>query len=156
MINIQFKKLHEDAELPVQGSVDAACFDLVITDIDHMEMNPNFVTLRYGFATAIPKGYKAVIIPRSSFTHRGWVMANSPGQIDSDYRGEWISKLEAIPEHWSDYQHQLQYPDFPYAIGDRAAQFYVEKIVKIEFSEVKKLYTTKRGAGGFGSTDKKK
>lgn len=163
MVNIQIKKLNDKAVIPSKGSKDAACYDLVITEI--IEETPNKVTVKYGIATAIPKGYKCVITPRSSFTHKGWLMANSCGIIDADYRGEWMSKFEAIPTKYVESFEQtspsgalyynagyLDNKEFPYQVGDRVTQFSIEKVIPSEISVVDELSDTERGEGGFGST----
>lgn len=153
-MKIKLKKLNKIAEIPRQGSKYAACFDLVASSIEH---NDNIVKVGYGIALEIPEGYKAVIVPRSSFTGAGWVLANSPGQIDSDYRGELMSKFEAIPlgvEKRTRGVYYLEYPIFPYTTGDRVAQLFIEKVIEIEFEETEKLTSTERADGGFGSSGK--
>jgi dUTP pyrophosphatase len=147
-IPIKFKKLHKDAVIPEYKTEGAACVDLVITEIKHEATN--LVTVKFGFATNIPVGYRIDLQPRSSFSHKGWIMANSPGKIDSDYTGEWQVKFEAIP-YWID-DDSVICPSFPYQIGERAVQASIHKIDKMEFEVVEKLEVTKRGSGGFGST----
>lgn len=158
-MKVKFKKLKPNAEIPKKQSKEAACVDLVICSVDHLNSNKAVVYL--GFSTEIPPGYKAVIVPRSSFTTKGWVMQNSPAQIDSDYRGEWMLKFQAIPKDVHMHTNiretvevELSYPRFPYEKGERVAQMYLEKIVDYEIEEVEELATTERGEGGFGSTGK--
>lgn len=157
MIKIKIKKLYLNTVLPKKSSEHAACYDVVAREI--IKKNDNLVTVKLGFATDIPNGYKGVIVPRSSFTHKGWVMQNSPGQVDSDYRGEWMIKYEAIP-HTILYKMdmhgkgQLRYPDFPYKVGDRCAQIFFEKVENIYWEETETLNNTVRNNGGFGSTGK--
>jgi len=155
-MTIKFKRLHDDAVLPTKGSMEAACHDLVITQIDHPDGQGTMI-VKYGFSTEIEKGYKAVIVPRSSFTLKGWVMQNSPGQIDSDYRGEWMTKFEAIPQSigvtYAVKDPFHKYSLFPYKIGDRVTQCYIEKVIDVKWEETKELEITERGAGGFGSTN---
>ena len=149
-VPIKFKKLHDDAVIPKHATPGSACVDLVATDIEYVEENK--VVVKYGFATEIPEGYKVFVMPRSSFTHKGWVMQNSPGVIDSDYRGEWMSKFEAIPVGVKD--GILLYEDFPYKKGDRIVQASVEVNIHMAFREVQDLSQTIRGTGGYGSTGK--
>lgn len=155
---LAFKRLHDKAMLPEYKTLEAACFDLVITEIEYVEENR--VIVKYGLASAIPEGFKVVIVPRSSFSHKGWIMANSPAQIDSDYRGEWMSKFEAIPIGVTVYSLDptpmisMVYEDFPYKVGDRATQAYVEVAHKLEIIERDELPASERGEGGFGSTGK--
>lgn len=159
-IDIKFKRIHKNAVIPKQESKGAACMDLVITEIEQLDEEK--VIVKFGFATAIPEGFKVVMAPRSSFTHKGWILANSPCQIDSDYRGEWIAKFDAIPINYNSYiryrdgtenNYGMQYPEFPYKVGDRILQCWVEEVVDCEFTEVDSLDETERGEGGFGSTD---
>lgn len=157
MKKIKIKKLNPSAEVPFKGSKDAACYDLVATEVIQTEVNK--VTVKLGFATEIPVGFKAVIVPRSSFTQKGWVMQNSPGQIDSDYRGEWMIKFEAIPTNLiykmdNHNRPSLNYADFPYEKEDRVAQTFIEKVEPIYWEEVEELKSSERDRGGFGSTGK--
>lgn len=171
-IGIEFLKLRDNAQLPTKGSANAGAYDLFISEIEHTHHSQ--VTVKLGFATDIPEGWMARIQPRSSFSHRGWVMANSPAIIDSDYRGEWMLKFQAIPaeviptsngefyaENTSDegviLRHRnpasiLSYPIFPYVPGERIAQVIFEPVHHAVFIIVDKLTETTRGEGGFGST----
>jgi len=150
-MNIKIKRLHEDVKLPTRGSTEAACFDLYAYDINSLK--DNVMEVSYGISLEIPKGYKAVIVPRSSFTGLGWIMANSPAQIDSDYRGELKSRFQGFMYPKSAYEHAMSRP-FPYYIGDRCAQLYIEKVIDIDFIETEELSETERGELGFGSTGK--
>ena len=152
-MKIKIKKLHPQVKIPLKATKDAAGADLYAFDIG-LNGNQKHATVYLGFSTEIPKGYKAVIVPRSSFTQKGWVMQNSPAQIDCDYRGAWMLKFEAIPEKWNDFHFDMHYPSFPYKVGDRVAQVFFEKVVPYEFEEVTDLVETERGEGGFGSTGK--
>jgi dUTP pyrophosphatase len=95
-----------------------------------------------GFRVAIPEGYEIQVRPRSglAFKH-GITVPNTPGTIDSDYRGE--LKVLLI-NHGSE----------PFAIrrGDRIAQIVPAAVTSAQFEEVDDLCETERGAGGFGST----
>ena len=141
MPQVKFKKLHADAKLPVKGSLDAACFDLYAHSAE--QTYEGVVTYKLGFATEIPKGFKAVITPRSNLTKHKWAMLNSPGIIDSDYRGEWMVKMTSLE---GAFQHA------PYQVGDRIAQVYLDEVYETEFIEVESLDSSERGEGGFGST----
>lgn len=156
-MQVKIQKLHPDAKLPEIGSAGAACVDLIATNIIISDDNTEAI-VHLGFATEIPVGYKAVIVPRSSFTLKGWVMQNSPAQIDADYRGEWILKFEAIPQrvHPTTFTAilKMDYYDFPYVKDQRVAQVYFEKVIDFTWEPVLELETTERGKGGFGSTGK--
>jgi dUTP pyrophosphatase len=141
MLVVNFKKLHADAKLPVMGSSSAACHDVYATSV---ELDENRVaTYGLGFATEIPEGWRGVVVPRSNISKHPWVLANSVGIIDSDYRGEWMVKFKCV----SNYIEAV-----PYSLGDRVAQIYFEKNVEVAFAEVEELDETARGEGGFGST----
>jgi deoxyuridine 5'-triphosphate nucleotidohydrolase len=133
--------------IPQKATEGAVCYDVVASSI--VEGNGKAIVM-LGFSTEIPKGFKGCIVPRSSLTHKGWVMANSPGQVDSDYRGEWMVKFEAIPSAYA-----AMYPNFPYKVGDRIAQIYFEEVQPVEFIiALEGLEETERDSGGFGSTGK--
>lgn len=152
-VPIKFKKLCDKAVIPKYQTTGAACVDLVATEIQHLDENK--VIVKFGFSAEIPEAYKVLIQPRSSFTHKSWIMANAPGVVDSDYRGEWMSKFEAIPVgiYTDDYGNdKLIYDDFPYKVGDRVLQASVEVNIHMKFKEVAELSETIRGEGGFGHT----
>ena len=95
-----------------------------------------------GFALAIPPGYEVQIRPRSGLALRsGVTMINSPGTIDSDYRGP----IGVIMVNHGTEPHTISH-------GDRIAQMIVKAVERGVFTEVTELDTTARGDGGFGST----
>jgi len=95
-----------------------------------------------GFAMALPPGFEAQIRPRSGLAVRhGIGMINSPGTIDSDYRGELKIILINHGEH-----------DFTIKHGDRIAQLVIAPVMQAQFENALLLSETSRGAGGFGST----
>jgi len=97
-----------------------------------------------GLAIALPAGYEAQVRPRSGLALRsGLTLLNSPGTIDSDYRGE----IMVLMVNLSD-QDQLV------RRGDRIAQLVVAPIARALMCEVSELQNTARGAGGFGHTGK--
>lgn len=95
-----------------------------------------------GIHIALPPGYEAQVRPRSGLAlHHGIGMVNSPGTIDSDYRGE----IGVILINWG---------SEPFTIhrGDRIAQLIVAPVAQIEWEECDQLPDTERGTGGFGHT----
>lgn len=95
-----------------------------------------------GLFISIPIGYEAQVRPRSGLAIRnGITVLNSPGTIDSDYRGEIKIILHNTGEN-----------DFVIEPGDRIAQLVICPIQKVELEEVQELDETERGEGGFGST----
>ena len=141
MLVVNFKKLHADAKLPVKGSSGAACHDVYATSVQVDENR--IATYGLGFATQIPEGWRGVIVPRSNISKHPWVLANSIGIVDCDYRGEWMVKFKCI-------SNDLE--AVPYGVGDRIAQVYFERVAEVAFAEVEDLDQTGRGDGGFGST----
>lgn len=139
MLKIKFRKLKEDVNMPVKGSEHAACFDVYANSLSYSGQK---IIVGLGFQTEIPKGYRGVIVPRSNLTKHYWVMNNSIGIIDSDYRGEWMCIFTPIGN----------YSQFPYSVGDRVAQIYFEKVEDVEFVDANELESSERGTGGFGST----
>lgn len=141
----------DDKYIPKYQTDGSCCCDLV-ANIPTDEMGRTYIVVPYrniieidcGFSMAVPKGFKAEIMVRSSFGKKGLIVVNGPGQIDEDYRG-------AVKALVSNVGHEIvQIND-----GDRFAQMSLTPVYKFEFNKVAKLAETKRGAGGFGSTGKK-
>ena len=99
------------------------------------------IKIKAGFSLAIPNGYHAKIVSRSGLSSKGIVVSNSPGIIDSDYRGEICVLLTNTGKN-------------PYKLANktRVAQMFFDKNLDTEFIFVTSLDQTERGAGGFGST----
>jgi len=142
-VQVRLKPLVEEGfSLPWKATQDAAGFDVRAVSMESDANDLRTLTVHLGFATEIPQGYKGVIVPRSSFTKTNWIMQNSPAQIDSDYRGEWIIKFkELVPNS-----------TIPINEGDRVAQIFFEKIIPVQFIVTDNLKETNRNDGGFGST----
>ena len=132
-----------DVPLPAYATEGAAGMDIRAVLDDPMIIAPGATVLvPTGFAMAVPNGYEAQVRPRSGLAikHRIGVL-NSPGTIDSDYRGEVRVILTNFgPE------------EFTIRRGDRIAQMVVAPYVKAEWDERESLEDTTRGAGGFGHT----
>ena len=75
----------------------------------------------------------------------------NPKLVNPDFLGQYRYVFTSIPYRKS-IDEELQHPDFPYKVGDRIGQIYLEEIIPIEFQEVEELEQTQRGSGGFGST----
>ena len=130
----------EGLPLPSYATPGAAGMDVVAAeDLDLQPGQRHAVAT--GFRVAIPEGYEIQVRPRSglAFKH-GITVPNTPGTIDSDYRGE--LKVLLI-NHGSE--------SFPIRRGDRIAQLVPAVVIKAAFEEVEELCETTRGAGGFGS-----
>lgn len=97
-----------------------------------------------GLKVAIPEGYEIQVRPRSGLAIKhGITMLNTPGTVDSDYRGE----LKVIVVNLSNKTYTIE-------PNERIGQFVLNKIEQIEFVEVEELDSTERGEGGFGHTGK--
>jgi dUTP pyrophosphatase len=132
----------EDLPLPSYASEGAAGLDLRAAVGGRLLLGPGErARVPTGLRFAVPAGYEAQVRPRSGLALRhGIVLPNSPGTIDSDYRGEvQVILWNAGPE--------------PFAIerGDRIAQLVIAPVAHVELEE-SALDETPRGAGGFGST----
>lgn len=149
---VKIKKLHENAVIPKKATELAAGHDVTVTEI--IQESEDFVICKLGFALTPPPGYKVVLVPRSSLTKTKWILQNSPGQGDEDYRGEYQFRFRALPSTaYIKYNNgTLIYQDFPYKVGDRIGQMFIEKVIDFEFEEVEELSVTERNTGGYGST----
>ena len=102
------------------------------------------VLIPTGLKIAIPEGYEVQVRPRSGLAIKhGITMLNSPGTIDSDYRGE----IKVIAVNLSNETYTIE-------PNERIAQLVLNKVEQIEFVEVEELDSTERGEGGFGHTGK--
>ena len=146
MLKIKLQKVTEDARMPIKGSEHAAAYDVYAYSIT--EANGK-VKVGLGFKTEIPKGYKGIIVPRSNLTKFHWVLNNSYGVIDSDYRGEWMAIFTPLAVVAGSHAGTT---GFPYNVGDRVAQIYFEEVLPVSFDVVPELEQSERGEGGFGST----
>ena len=142
MFEIAVKLLDPAIGVPVRAHSDDAGVDLqscvdTVLEPGHRELIPT------GIAVAIPVGYVGLIHPRSGLAARsGLSIVNTPGTIDSGYRGE--LKVCLINTD----------PETPITIhrGDRIAQLVIQKVELPEFVRVDELDDTERGSGGYGST----
>ena len=142
MIELPIRRLHEDAALPERAYSGDAGLDLATCE--RVELAPGErATVPTGLAVAIPEGYAGFVQPRSGLAARqGISVVNSPGLIDSGYRGEIrVVLLNTDAEH-----------TFVAEPGDRIAQLVVLPIPELELVEVDELPETERGVRGFGSS----
>ena len=146
MVKVLFKRLNQKAKLPSYKTAGSSGMDLMACVDEPVIINPNESKLiPTGIAIAIPEDTEVQIRPRSGLAAKSSIsVLNTPGTIDSDYRGE----LKIIL-----FNHGKE--DFIINNGDRIAQMVLVPIIKMEFEEVDSLPDTVRGQGGFGSTGKK-
>ena len=139
-ITIKVKKI-KNVALPEYKSKQASGLDIYSAEDITLKAG-TFTTVSTGIAIELPDQYEAQIRPRSGLASKyGIGILNSPGTIDSDYRGE----IKIILFNFSK-------KDFRIKKGDRIAQMVITKVIKAEIKEVQNLSSTERQEGGFGST----
>jgi len=133
----------KDLPLPCYETEYAAGMDICVSIISAVTLNPGErVLLGTGLAVAIPHGYEIQVRPRSGLAVKhGITIINSPGTIDSDYRGE--IKIGLV---------NLSNTAFEIKRGDRVAQLVVAPVVRCRVELAQSLGETCRGDGGFGHT----
>ena len=152
---------NKEIPLPEYQTEGAACCDLYVQSI---EVKDHRLICHTGLHVALPEGYEMEIRPRSGLTKTKLIIANSPGTVDADYRGEILVIFEAIDgtnlfPYYNNYiNNGVTSPlHFPYGIGERCAQLLIrryEPIIWAEVDSLEDLGETKRGFGGHGSTGK--
>jgi len=152
-VNIRFKKLYSDAELPVQAYEGDAGFDVFIhsfqphfmdmkSDLDEYTLERGErVIANLGFALAIPEGWEVQVRPRSGLAiKQGLTILNSPGTIDCGWRGE-VGAI--LVNHGSALKLKK---------GAKIAQMIVSEVPRVEFEVVDELPESTRGKKGYGSS----
>jgi dUTP pyrophosphatase len=146
MVTIAVTRVRPSTEplpLPRYMTVGAAGMDVMADITDPVTLAAGGRALiPTGLAVEIPAGFEAQIRPRSGLALRhGLTLLNSPGTIDSDYRGEIMVLI-------------INLGDQPYTVrrGERIAQMIVAPIARAELREVERLAESRRGPGGFGHT----
>jgi len=141
-LQLEIRRLDPNLPLPEYAHIGDAGLDLYAASA--MTLSPGHRALiPTGIAVAIPEGYAGFIQPRSGRALReGLSLVNTPGLIDSHYRGE----IQVIAINLD--------PEVPLTVnyGDKVAQLVIQRVERCELVEVVQLDTTARGEGGFGST----
>lgn len=145
-MKIKIKRVSEkfaDIELPKYQSDGSAGMDIRAAVEEPVKIPPGgIVLIPTNLAIALPHGYECQVRTRSGLALKYGIFAlNSPGTIDSDYRGE----IKIILANFGK-------EDFYVQRGDRIAQLVVTRYERVEWEETEDLPETERGAGGFGST----
>ena len=145
MAKVLIKKLNPDVELPVYKTKGASGMDLVAFIEEPIKIAPNSSYLvPTGLSMAFSGDYEVQIRPRSGLAAKNSItVLNTPGTIDSDYRGE----IKIIL-----FNHGKE--DFIINNKDRVAQMILTPVIKMKLEETDNLPDTIRGEGGFGSTGK--
>lgn len=169
-ISIKCWRENKNIPLPTYAHNGDACCDLYAQSIEYDDEKDRYI-VHTGLHIALDEDYECELRPRSSLSKTEYYIANTPGTIDEPYRGEILVVFKSrtnveiinalynlLDEHIniSDNYYLLHIQsDFPYKVGDRIAQIFVRKRIKIEWQEVDKLEDlgeTDRGQGGYGST----
>ena len=142
MIQLPIRRLRPDAALPARAYSGDAGFDLAACE--RVELGPGERALvGTGLAVAIPDGYAGFVQPRSGLAARhGITIVNTPGLVDSGYRGE----LQVILLNTDRERSFVVEP------GMRIAQLLVVPVAELELEEVEELPASERGVRGFGSS----
>ena len=145
MIKVLIKKLDSSVELPSYKTDGASGMDLMAFVKEPINLKPQTSCLvPTGISIAFPSEYEIQIRPRSGLAAKNNIsVLNTPGTIDSDYRGE----IKVIL-----FNHGNE--DFLINDKDRIAQMILTPVIKMNFEETDNLPETVRGEGGFGSTGK--
>ena len=142
-IPIRLRRLANGEGLPLPSYASRGAAGLDVVAAETLTLSPGARhAVATGFAIAIPEGYEVQVRPRSGLAFRhGITCLNTPGTIDSDYRGE-VKVILA----------NLGSEPFDVVRGERIAQLVPAPVQRAGFVEVESLDDTARGAGGFGST----
>jgi len=139
---LMIKRLRPDAAVPEYQTEGSAGMDLALCGADVTVEAGERALLPTGIAVAIPSGYEGQVRPRSGLALKhGITLPNSPGTIDSDYRGEVKVIVANIGTRPVTFRH-----------GDRIAQLVIAPVTRVHVEEAEELPDTSRGQGGFGST----
>ena len=143
MIHIELKRLPHGEGLPLPAYATEGAAGMDVVSAEALTLAPGArAAVATGFAIAIPAGHEVQVRPRSGLALKhGVTCLNTPGTIDSDYRGE----VKVILANLGD-------EPFEIARGDRIAQLVPAAVLRATLDEVAALDDTARGAGGFGST----
>ena len=140
-MTVSFKRVHPDAVLPAYAHPSDAGMD--VRSVDALVLAPGKRALVHtGLVINLPPLYEAQVRPRSGLAlKQGVTVLNTPGTIDSGYRGEIGVILVNLGER-----------DFEIRKGDKIAQLVIAPVTQPEVAETTEVDVTDRGAGGFGST----
>jgi len=147
-VQVKIKRLNpgfNDIPLPGYATPGSSGLDVRAAVSDDIILMPgSFELIPTNFSVEIPEGFEIEVRPRSGLAAKfGIGVLNSPGTIDSDYRGEVKIILFNFGKE-----------NFKISRGDRIAQMVLSKVYSAELIETKNLLTSKRGIGGFGHTGK--
>jgi dUTP pyrophosphatase len=140
-MTLKVKRLDPSAKLPIRTTTGASCFDVHSLEGGSIPTKSRAL-VRTGLAVAVDKGFEVQVRSRSGLAlKQGVFVLNSPGTVDSDYRGEVGIILMNLGDE-----------TFTYKAGDRIAQIGVYPVIMSDAQLVESLDDTERSSGGFGST----
>lgn len=160
MIQVKFKRLTPDAQVPKKANPSDSGFDLFAVS-DPVVGPEGYLQYHTGIALELPSGYEGQIRPRSSISKYDLILANGIGTVDQSYVGELIIRFKSVERFAQGPFIPSIFPTIPtnnidklrvYQKGDRIAQLVIVPVPQVELVEVDNLSETARGAGGFGST----
>ncbi len=135
-MRLKVRKTIPEAKLPTKGTPGSACWDVYSTKTKFLGVGECY-SFGTGLQFEVPEGYELEIRPRSGLARdMGIIIVNSPGTLDSDYRGELMIPLMNISPS-----------SVVISIGSRIAQIKLNEVIPIEFEEVTLLSKTERGEG---------
>jgi len=140
-LSVEFIMTDNNAYLPTKAHSSDVGFDLCAISV-YKKLSDRTTLFDTGIAVKPPKGYYTEILPRSSLSKTGYMLSNSVGIIDPDYRGSLLIALTKIDDSLPDIQ-------LPFI----KCQLVLRKMETFSLVQVKSLNETDRGDGGFGSTD---
>lgn len=145
-LQVNLKKLHENAVVPMYGTEFSAGADLYACMEEPVTIAPGETAfIPTGIAVEVPVGYAGLVYARSGLAcKKGLAPANKVGVVDADYRGEIMVAL-----------HNHSTEAVTVESGERIAQMVITPFLSVDYQVVEELTETVRGEGGFGSTGKK-
>jgi dUTP pyrophosphatase len=160
-MKVKIRRLNPDAKIPKYATSGSAGFDLTAIEDVFIAYGKTAV-VKTGIAIEIEPGYEMQIRPRSGTSLKSPIrIANAPGTIDSDYRGEIgiivenSSPATILAPVFGAVNGVIDGEAIIIKRGDRIAQGVICPVIQVEFEEVESLSDTVRGSGGFGSTGSK-
>lgn len=149
-VEVNILKLVPEAIVPSYAKNGDAGLDLTATSVVETDMYIEYGT---GLAFEIPVGYFGDMRPRSSISNYDLILANSPGTVDSGYRGEVKFRFKKTKD-WSDFNDNSPICPKYYEVGDRIGQIVIQAYPLVTLNVVTELEHSGRGVGGFGSSGK--
>lgn len=153
--SLKVKKLDREAVLPCLATEGDVGYDCVALDDGTWAEDGTFREYKTGLAIEVPLGFHTELFARSSVSKYDLILANGVGVVDNGFRGELKFRFKYIPRFQVEDGVLQQLPPIFYKKGDKIGQIVIRWSTIFPVNEVQELSDTKRGSGGFGSTDKR-